>query len=240
MAEIEETKIRLVNGAEVWVSPAQYPRLSEHRWYQFSNGYAYRRTGSRTVMMHREIAGATARDVVLHADGDRLNCRDGNLIVRTRGDVIRERARARPIGGTSRFRGVSRHKRSGRWQVVLRAAGTLHYVGQWDGTPEGEVEAARAYDAAALRLVGKEARLNFPVRLRRRPMPAGVLRMGRSPERTRPGSGPAARLEPNSPDVATLYDKPVQELTSTELERMKAAFLGEHARTRGRQKQRGS
>lgn len=231
MAETEEKKIRLVNGAEVRVSAGRYSQLSEHRWYQFSNGYVYRRTGSRAVMMHREIAGATTRDVVLHADGDRLNCADENLVVRRRHDFLSERVRERNVRGTSAFRGVSWHTRSGRWRVVLRAGGKLHYIGAWEGTPEGELQAARAYDAAALRLVGSDARLNFPRRRRRRGATVAASRVAAA---RRASSRPAPAVAPQQEapaGVAALYEKPVHELTPAELERMRAAFLGAGART---------
>jgi hypothetical protein len=50
------------------------------------------------------------------------------------------------------------HARTKRWNARIQAHGTRLWLGEFD-TPE---EAARAYDAAARRLHGPYARLNFP------------------------------------------------------------------------------
>ena len=59
---------------------------------------------------------------------------------------------------SSKFRGVSKCKKDGRFQVRIRVGNTVHYVGRWGS----EEEAARKYDSAARELHGKRAILNFP------------------------------------------------------------------------------
>lgn len=65
--------------------------------------------------------------------------------------------------GSSQFRGVSWHERSQRWEVRVWGGGKQHFIGSF----VSEVEAARAYDKAVLRLRGQDARsrsrMNFPV-----------------------------------------------------------------------------
>lgn len=58
---------------------------------------------------------------------------------------------------TSRFKGVSWHKGTGRWQARLRIAKALHHLGCF----ENEEEAAIAYDTAAKAAFGEYANLNF-------------------------------------------------------------------------------
>ena len=65
----------------------------------------------------------------------------------------------KPRGRSSRFRGVTFYKRTGRWESHIwdTSCGTQLYLGGFST----EEEAARTYDTAALRLRGKEATLNF-------------------------------------------------------------------------------
>lgn len=59
---------------------------------------------------------------------------------------------------SSRFTGVCWSERLGKWIAEIRVARRRHVLGRFDD----EVEAARAYDRAALRMAGPEKRLNFP------------------------------------------------------------------------------
>lgn len=56
----------------------------------------------------------------------------------------------------SRFRGVTRRKESGKWVAQLRLGKRNVYLGVFDN----EVDAARAYDAGVLRLIGSHAVTN--------------------------------------------------------------------------------
>ena len=104
----------------------------------------------RTVLMHQLLTGWPLTD---HIDGDGLNNRRSNLRAATnRQNVRNSRSRA----GTSQFKGVFRQ--SGKWRVGITVDGKKIHLGYFTD----EVEAARAYDAAALQLHGEFARLNFP------------------------------------------------------------------------------
>ena len=59
---------------------------------------------------------------------------------------------------SSQFRGVSLNKASGKWEARIREAGRNHYLGSFNG----EADAARAFDAAALAMRGQAAVCNFP------------------------------------------------------------------------------
>lgn len=62
---------------------------------------------------------------------------------------------------TSRFRGVSRHSKSGRYRAQIRHAKKYYDLGCF----ATELAAALAYDDAAHRMAGRFARLNFPERI---------------------------------------------------------------------------
>jgi hypothetical protein len=72
----------------------------------------------------------------------------------------REVQRTRKGGCSSRYRGVAWQPARSRWVVTIRAKGAVHFVGYF----RDELEAARAYDAAARRFLRSAAtpRLNFP------------------------------------------------------------------------------
>jgi AP2 domain len=67
--------------------------------------------------------------------------------------------RVRKAGTTSRFRGVSWERTCRRWRAVIRCDERTLHLGLFDE----EVDAALAYDAAAVRVRGRHAKLNFPV-----------------------------------------------------------------------------
>jgi hypothetical protein len=62
------------------------------------------------------------------------------------------------MGSVSRYKGVSWHRRCGKWQVHITADGKRRGAGYFTD----ETEAARAYDAAAREAYGEYAYLNFP------------------------------------------------------------------------------
>ena len=70
--------------AHALIDNADYPAVSQHRWYLTVTGYAetFRRsagvTRSRTTL-HRFILGAVPGTVVDHVNGDKLDCRRSNL-----------------------------------------------------------------------------------------------------------------------------------------------------------------
>ena len=72
-------------------------------------------------------------------------------------DLVRELRRDDRM--TSRFRGVSLHRRSSKWQAILRCDGATKFFGHF----ADERAAARAYDRAAIAAKGRAAQTNFPI-----------------------------------------------------------------------------
>lgn len=73
---------------------------------------------------------------------------------------------------TSGYLGVSKTK-NGKWgaQITLsvtdkkgKVKKVVKWLGRFDGTNEGKILAAKAYDAAAVEAFGKDAKLNFPTK----------------------------------------------------------------------------
>lgn len=136
-----------------------------HAWRQRSRAEIAERPGPRIVYLHREVMGAWTGDQGIdHVDRNGLNCQRANLRWATKaqnGQNVGKRAHNK-----SGFRGVSRIRRfkNGRevnlarpWLAQIQAHGVHEYLGLYS-TPE---EAARVWDAAAIRLHGSFSRLNF-------------------------------------------------------------------------------
>ena len=155
-------EIPLSRGLVALVDDVDYERVAaEGSWHAHSNGrtvYARRNqwVDGRciTTRLHNFITGL---DYVDHANGNGLDNRRSNLRAASHAQNMGNKRLYR--NNTSGFKGVGLHKKSGLWQARLWIDGHLQYFGL-HATPE---EAARAYDAAALQIFGKFARLNFPL-----------------------------------------------------------------------------
>ena len=111
----------------------------------------------KNVLMHRLIIRAAEGSIVDHRNGNGLDNRRANL--RLVDASINAINRHTPIRGTSRFNGVNWFPLTGRWRAQIRANSKFYALGYFFR----EEEAARAYDEAAKKLHGENARLNFPI-----------------------------------------------------------------------------
>ena len=86
---------------------------------------------------------------------------DSNLIDFFIGDKMKRipySQNRRPIrDGTSKYKGISWHKLSNKWQAYIRINRKKIHLGVFDN----EITAAKAYDKQAKRLFGEFAYLNF-------------------------------------------------------------------------------
>lgn len=107
------------------------------------------------VKLHRIIMNAPKRATVMHRNGLGLDCTRDNL--RFGNHHENGASHRRKQGRTSRFRGVSRNiGRGKKWQVSLTSKGEAFYVGKFDS----EIDAAIAYNDAAIKHFGEHASIN--------------------------------------------------------------------------------
>jgi hypothetical protein len=164
-------EIPLTKGYVAIVDDEDYERLSALKWYaQALNGartvYAYTRTGRAsghvTIGMHRMVMGPPPWLRVDHINFNGLDNRRCNLRV---GDVAQNGAHAPKRRGSSRFKGVSWSKRSGRWYACIASGVPRRSNPKMSktlalGLFDSEEDAARAYNLAAQKRFGEFAFLN--------------------------------------------------------------------------------
>jgi len=149
-------EIPLTRGRVVVVDDEDFAALAAHRWCLWSNGkheYAMREASGRTVLMHRVILGAEKGQVVDHKNHNGLDNRRENLRLCS---SQQNNFNTRPLRGTSKYKGVSLEKRTGRWRAFIRVSYKKVALGYF----ASEVEAAAAYDRAAREHHGQFAYTN--------------------------------------------------------------------------------
>jgi len=151
--------IELTWGKYAIVDAEDYDRLNSYKWCAVKEGcswYAktFRRDGF-PLPMHRLITGAPKGFFVDHENHNGLDNRKQNLRLCTRAQNNRNQ---RPYGKTSRYKGVSRYKRTNRYIAAICYQGKRFHLGYF----KDEIDAAKAYDKKARELFGRFAYLNFP------------------------------------------------------------------------------
>jgi hypothetical protein len=108
--------------------------------------------------MHRVVASRMG----LHVEGINIDHKDNNGTHNWRSNL---RLATTSQNGANRlpnrnsvsgYKGVTRHLHQGRWQAQIQVNGSKLYLGLFDS----RVDAAKAYNDAALKYFGEFARLN--------------------------------------------------------------------------------
>ena len=144
---VDEADYGLVEAAGPW-----HLSICDGKWY------ARRpvRGGDGSVRWQGMHTFLTGWPLVDHIDGDGLNNRRSNLRPATPSQNNANRRKSRQ--NTSGFKGVSYYHRTSRWRAYVGVDGKAIHLGYFDTA----IDAARAYDAAALEHFGEFARINFP------------------------------------------------------------------------------
>ena len=158
-------RIYLGEGKWVILDQQDYYRLSGFKWYVNGNGvnfYAFRNMVvgpglTKMKSMHREIMGSPKGMLVDHRNRDTFDNRRENLRLATHSQNSCNTERKK-TGRSSQYRGVSWDKKRGYWNTQVVSKGKMVFFGRY----KNEIEAAKAYDAAARKYHGEFARLNFP------------------------------------------------------------------------------
>jgi hypothetical protein len=157
-------KIDLGCGKFTIVEPQDYYLIQDYKWWLHANGsnfYAARTeiTGdlqAKIVYLHRQLLQPPEGFVVDHKNCVPLDNRRANLRSVTQAQNMRNRRKRKNT--SSQYIGVWFDKKRNKWTAQIRYNGRKIWLGYFDS----EIDAAKAYDAAAKKYYGEFIRLNFP------------------------------------------------------------------------------
>jgi len=163
------------------VDPADYKRLREYEWIAKkgrNSFYTVRYTAKNKagnagrIYMHKEIIKVPQQMVVDHVNHDGMDNRRANLRAATRAQNIRNRKKFCNSSG-SKYKGAYENKKQKRWIARIMFEKKSIYLGCF----RNEIDAAKAYDRAAMKYHGEFASPNFPASAERLSVVLAGLRL---------------------------------------------------------------
>lgn len=155
-------QIPLTQGRFAIIDADMYDFLMQWKWCCDGKGYAHRnqyigkingKSKGKTIRMHRLIIDTPADMQIDHINGDKLDNRRENLRLCSHQENLHNKKKTR---GKSIYKGVWKNKQTIPWTAEIRASGIKYFLGNFST----EIEAAKAYNEAAIKHHGEFARLN--------------------------------------------------------------------------------
>ena len=154
-------EIQLTQGKVAIVDDEDFDYLNQFKWFSSNmkgKFYAVRTSYSNEkcscILMHREIMKPIKGYVIDHIDGNPLDNQKKNLRICTVSQNSMNRNKT--VKNKSGFKGVYWHKLSKKWASVIKIDNKALHLGLFLDAKE----AAKTYNAAALKYHGEFANLN--------------------------------------------------------------------------------
>lgn len=147
--------VPLTQGKFAAIDVEDLPRVSQHKWNccrlgKSKNWYAQANINDRNLTLHRFLLDDPSDSQVDHKNRQTLDYRRSNL----RPASCLQNAVNRAGWGKTGFKGVRKLKGRPGFRAIISG----RYIGRFDSV----IEAARAYDVAAVKEWGEFAYVNFP------------------------------------------------------------------------------
>jgi hypothetical protein len=156
-------EIILTQGKTALVDDEDFEELYKYKWHADKHGSIYYAVRSininykiKHILMHRQIFGITDKKIFIdHIDHNSLNNQKSNLRICT--NQQNQRNSLKQKNTTSIYKGVSLNKKSNKWHSIIIFNNKSIYLGSYIN----EIDAAKAYDVAAIKYFGEFANINF-------------------------------------------------------------------------------
>jgi hypothetical protein len=151
-------EIILTQGKVAIIDDDDFEYLNQFKWYA-NNNYAVRcftvsKNKVNRILMHREIMKPNKGMVIDHLDGNTLNNQKNNLRICTHAENMRNSKIS--INNKSGYKGVSYQENSNNYRAQIKFNNKKINIGDFIDP----IDAAKAYNAAALKYHGEFANLN--------------------------------------------------------------------------------
>lgn len=123
----------------------------------FKNGYVLVRVDGRNEFLHRLILDNGSGLIIDHINHDPLDNRRENLRLCSIKQNIRNSRKWKTKDQSSKYKGVGYRSSRKKWRAYICVDGKQISLGSYDS----EIEAAKAYDFAAIKYFKEYANLNF-------------------------------------------------------------------------------
>ena len=158
--------ISLANGMTAYVDDDDFALISKYKWVACNqHGCWYAVTHPRpckehkSITMHRLVMNAQKGQQIDHKDRNGLNnCKNNLRFCNHQQNQFNQRKQKRIT--SSRYKGVHKSKTKGKWIASIGLNVNRHKKIKYLGTYNDEIDAAKAYNNAALCYFGEFACIN--------------------------------------------------------------------------------
>lgn len=150
-------EIRLSQNKISLIDDSDYEFISRYKWYaelRSNSWYARHDFPNKKVYLHVYLLGEDLKHKIDHKDHDGLNNTRENLRICTNSQNGMNKRKSENC--SSIYKGVCWEKRRNKWIAFISPDSTFKFLGYFDD----EIEAAKAYDEAAIKYFGDFSCLN--------------------------------------------------------------------------------